>query len=210
MARAGARAGTSARAEARAGARAGTSARAEARAEARVVARAEARAEARVRARPRSQAAARASSPTASRIFGTLRRRGAVQRARRRVYPSGMLRRATVLEGSGFAAVAAALTGPGGRSAFSAPIRRGPRPMLQARGRSPGNEVGAADGAATSRKERFPPPCRRTAVGRFRGGALATAAAVQPRQEENVPRKAWGLVRAAPAGLLMRTRPPLW
>ena len=82
--------------------------------------------------------------------------------------------------------------------------------MLQARGRSPGNEVGAADGAATSRKERFPPPCRRTAVGRFRGGALATAAAVQPRQEENVPRKAWGLVRAAPAGLLMRTRPPLW
>ena len=210
MARAGARAGTSARAEARAGARAGTSARAEARAEARVVARARARAEARAGARPRIQAAARASSPTASRIFGTLRRRGAVQRARRRVHPSRMLRRATVLEGSGFAAVAAALTGPGGPSAFSAPIRRGPRPMLQARGRSPGNEVGAADGAATSRKERFPPPCRRTAVGRFRGGALATAAAVQPRQEENVPRKAWGLVRAAPAGLLMRTRPPLW
>ena len=162
-ARAGARAGTSARAEARAGARAGTSARAEVREEARVVARAEAR----VRARPRIQAAARASSPTASRIFGTLRRRGAVQRARRRVHPSRMLRRATVLEGSGFAAVAAALTGPGGRSAFSAPIRRGPRPMLQARGRSPGNEVGAADGAATSRNERFPPPCRRTAVGRF-------------------------------------------
>ena len=131
------------------------------------------------------------------------------------MYPSGMLtsrmpRRARVLERSGFAAVAAAQTGPGGRSAFSAPIRRGPRPMLQARGRSPGNEVGAADGAATSRKERFPPPCRRTAVGRFRSGALATAAAVQPRREENVPRKAWGLVRAVPAGLLMRTRPPLW